>query len=309
MLITSAVLVSSTALAQDVSGRIHVRLQAPPVYRAAALLPVRRSPMPPDSPAQRLIESSQVRIIAHRGLSSRAPENTLPAFELALECGADLVELDYFHSADHVPVVFHDKTLDRTTDAIRRLNRKDIKIGELSFAELRELDAGAWFHGRFANTRIPSLEESIRLIQTKSVTLIEHKRGDAQTCVELLKRMGVVNDVIVQSFDWEYLSECRKLSPELVLVALSDKDPTDQRFRQATAFQAAGVGWKHSLLDQDSITRAHQMGLKVWAYTVNDTPRAVQLVNAGLDGLITDRPAAMRKLIDQHDDTRDPRPE
>src|SRR3989442_493509 len=98
-------------------------------------------------------------VIAHRGNAVAAPENTLPAFESAVQLGADLVELDYRHSADGVPVVFHDEHLERTTDAPRRWGLQKARLCEKSAAELGELDAGSWYGRQFGGTRIPTLAE------------------------------------------------------------------------------------------------------------------------------------------------------
>src|SRR5438132_958560 len=133
------------------------------------------------TPAQKLIASPRLLVIAHRGNSSVAPENTLPAFHSALDAKADLVELDYYHSADGVPVVIHDEILDRTTNAEEVLGKSKLLVGELPLVELRKLDTGSWFGDKFAGAKLPLLAEALDLIQTRSVTLIERKGGDAAT--------------------------------------------------------------------------------------------------------------------------------
>src|SRR5438045_2131819 len=94
--------------------------------------------------AQKLIASPGWLVIAHRGNSSVAPENTLPAFQSALDAKADLVELDYYHSADGIPVVIHDEKLDRTTNSEELLGKPKLVVGQFPLAELRNLDAGSW---------------------------------------------------------------------------------------------------------------------------------------------------------------------
>jgi len=156
--------------------------------------------------AQALINGSKVLIIAHRGNSSVAPENTLPAFQAALDAKADLIELDYYHAADGVPVVIHDEILDRTTDAEDVFGQPKLLVGGFSSAELKKLDAGSWFDEKFAKVRIPTLVESLDLIQSGSVTLVERKQGDAETIVRLLKGKNLLDKVVVQAFDWEYVA-------------------------------------------------------------------------------------------------------
>jgi glycerophosphoryl diester phosphodiesterase len=97
------------------------------------------------SPAEKLLESPRPLVIAHRGYSAMAPENTLPAFERGVVSSADMVELDYHHSKDGQLVVLHDYTLDRTTDATNRWGGRGFKVADKTLAELRQLDAGKWF--------------------------------------------------------------------------------------------------------------------------------------------------------------------
>ncbi len=111
-------------------------------------------------PAARLVVQPGVLVIAHRGASADYPENTIPAFQAAADARADLIELDYYHSKDQVPIVFHDKELDRTTDACQQLGREKIAVGTLPLQQLQQLDAGTWFRPEFAGTRIPTLREA-----------------------------------------------------------------------------------------------------------------------------------------------------
>ncbi len=253
-----------------------------------------------DSPqfAVQLITQPRVLVIAHRGASADFPENTIPAFSAAVDVGADLVELDYYHAKDQVPIVFHDKTLDRTTDAQKQLGTEKIPVSSLSLDQLQELDAGSWFADRFAGTRIPTLRDALSTIQKGSTTLIERKDGDAATCVDLLQELNLLEQVVVQSFDWKYLRNCHQRDSRLVLGALGDKELTSDRISEAAATGARVVGWNHEDLDTAAIQRAHDQGLRVWAFTVNEEAKARQLIASGIDGLITDRPQWMRNLIE-----------
>jgi len=248
------------------------------------------------TPAQKLVGSPQVLVIAHRGNSSEAPENTLPAFQSALDVKADLVELDYFHSADGVPVVIHDEILDRTTNAEDIFGKPQLLIGALSWSDVRKLDVGVWFDDKFAGTKLPTLAESLDLIQSRSVTLIERKAGDAQTLVRLLEEKKLIDQVAVQSFDWNFVAECRKLSPRLVLGTLSGKPANPEQIAAAAATGADLIVWDNEKIGRDQIAQIHKLGKKAWAYTVDEPARAAQLVTAGLDGIITNKPAEMLKL-------------
>lgn len=248
------------------------------------------------TPAQKLIAQKKVLIIAHRGNSCDFPENTLPAFESAVELGADLVELDYHHSADGEPIVLHDEILSRTTDADDLFRDKQPLVGKYKAAELAQLDAGSWFEIKFAGTRLPTLAQSLDAIQKGSVTLVERKAGDAATCVKLLEQRRLVEQVVVQSFDWDYVSECRKLAPQLVLAALGSKPLNEARLENAARTGAQIIAWDHKEIMRPQIEAIHARGLKAWVYTVDDPARAKQLISAGIDGIITNVPEEMLRL-------------
>jgi glycerophosphoryl diester phosphodiesterase len=248
------------------------------------------------TPAQQLIGSLRPLVIAHRGNSSVVPENTLAAFESAMDAGADLVELDYYHSADGVPVVIHDEILDRTTNAEDVLGQPRLVVGDFSFADLQRLDVGSWFDDKFAKERLPTLVQALDLIQSRSVTLIERKAGDPATLVKLLEEKNLLDRVVVQAFDWKFVAACRKLAPRLALGTLSGKPASDEQIRAAAATGADLIVWDHQKLGRQQIALIHQLGKKAWAYTIDDPKRASQLFAAGLDGLITNKPAEMVKV-------------
>ncbi len=236
-------------------------------------------------------------VIAHRGDSKVAPENTLPAFASAVEAGADLVELDYLHSSDGVPVVFHDGELDRTSNACRLWGGTKIRLSGKTLAELKQLDAGGWFDPKFAGTQIPTLDEALDTIQNGSMTLIERKAGDAVTCVKLLKDKNLLDQVVVQAFDWDFLADCHQIAPELVLGALGHKELTPKRIAALSKTGASVVGWQDKYTTPEPIAAIHDQGCKAWVWTVDDPARAVELVQAGADGIITNRPTAIRQAI------------
>src|SRR4051812_43621017 len=238
------------------------------------------------TPAQALVTAPKLLIIAHRGNSSVAPENTLPAFQAALDAKADLIELDYYHAADGVPVVIHDEILDRTTDAEDVFGQPKLLVGGFSSAELKKLDAGSWFDEKFAKVRIPTLVESLDLIQSGSVTLVERKQGDADTVVWLLKEKNLLDKVVVQAFDWKYVARCRELAPTLALATLSGKPAAPEQIEAAAATGADVIVWDHQKISRREIEHIHRLGKKAWAYTIDDPERARLLVAAGLDGVI-----------------------
>lgn len=255
-----------------------------------------KTPAKPSAAAD-LVAAQRVLIIAHRGASAHAPENTLPSFAAALKTKCDLIELDYYHSADKVPVVFHDKNLDRTTDAPAVLGKTKLELDEVTLADLQKLDAGKWYKPEFAGTKVPTLGESLNLIQNGGMTLIERKAGDAATIVKMLDEKKLRGHVVVQAFDWKYIADCHRLAPDLVLGCLGSKELDAKKIAEAKKAGAAAIGWKEADLTAESIAAVHAAGMKCWAYTVNDRRRGKQLIDAGIDGLITDDPAYMQGLL------------
>jgi glycerophosphoryl diester phosphodiesterase len=248
------------------------------------------------TPIAGVMRMGRVAVVAHRGASRVAPENTLPAFAAALRLGVDMVELDYLHTADGVPVSFHDEELDRLTDARARWGGEKIPIRSKTLAELETLDAGSWFGPTFAGTRIPTLEAAIDTILTGSLALIERKAGDAATFVELVNRKHCVARIAVMAFDWDFLRECRRLSPTLVLGALGEHELTPGQLDEMQSFGAAFAGWNNQHLTQRHIDAMHERGLRASVWTVDDPRRAEELIGFGVDMITSNVPDVIQKV-------------
>lgn len=259
--------------------------------------------------ALELLRSKRPLVIGHRGYAAVAPENSIPSFQRALAAGADLIELDYYHSKDGVPVVVHDGTLDRTTDAIQRWGGSNHKPGDYTVAQLKELQTGLWFKPSYPDAPFPTLTDAFDVIQKGSVTLIERKGGDAATCAKLLRERGLINRVVVQAFDWAYLRDFRALDKDQVLAALGPPYSRDGK-RLTEPEKALSARWLDEIksmgvqvaawnkqVDKTAVRAAHRRGLKVWVYTVNDEATAHQLLDAGVDGIISDNPAIVWKCL------------
>jgi glycerophosphoryl diester phosphodiesterase len=262
------------------------------------------------SKATKLVNSERPLVIAHRGFSAFAPENTLPAFSLAMAAGADLVELDYRQSADGQLVVIHDHELDRTTDARMHWGNAHVKVDEKSALEIRSVDAGIWFSPEYHGTRVPLLGEALDLIQAGGVALLERKAGDVESALSLLQTKGLIGQVIVQSFDWHFLRALHERVPEQVLAALGPQSglPGVKRApgvfgqltgRWLTALRKTGasvVVWNKQV-SKGAVRQAHHLGLRVWVYTVDRSELANRLLDIGVDGIITNNPALMWKTL------------
>ena len=252
--------------------------------------------MEPLSATNLVLSGQRPLIIAHRGNSSEAPENTLPAFESALKLKPDFIELDYHTTADGVPVVIHDKTLDRTTNALKLFQGEKLLVKDFKYDQIKGLDTGSWRDAKFAHARLATLEQSLDVIQAGSMTMVEHKTGDARTCVELLQRKKYADKVIVQSFDWKFITECHKLDASILLGALGKEEVTEERLDQIAKTGAKVVGWNQKDITKRDIDLIHKRGFKAWVYTVDEPARAKELIAAGIDGIISNRPAVMLQV-------------
>jgi glycerophosphoryl diester phosphodiesterase len=270
----------------------------------------------PVAPAETLLTQQRPVVIAHRGYSHSAPENTLPAFKLAKTTGADLVELDYHHTKDGVLIVIHDGELDRTTDAVEQWGGNKIRVVDKTLAELLTLDAGQWFDAKYTGTRLPTLTEALDLIQDGNVTLIERKAGDAATCVKLLRDRNLINHVVVQSFDWKYLKEFHQQEPRQVLAALGPpgsrggKKLEDREkildadwIEKVRQTGARVVVWNRQIT-RESVAYAHEQGMKVWVYTIDEPTLAESLRELGADGIISNDPSVIQRTLAMRDTPR-----
>jgi glycerophosphoryl diester phosphodiesterase len=265
--------------------------------------------------ALKLVASKRPLVIGHRGFSQMAPENTLPSFKLAMAAGADLVELDYHQSKDDQLVVIHDAELDRTTDAVIRWGGDHFQVANRTAAEIQSLDGGSWFDSSYGGTKIPLLSEALDTIRDGGVALIERKAGDPADCLRLLESKNMINKVVVQAFDWQFLRTFHQLCSVQVLAALGppshtiegsiiDERRVDHGQLELNAKRLEELGktgakvavWNRRVSKQ-AIKLAHDRNLKVWIYTVDDSVLANRLLDIGVDGLITNNTSLMWRTL------------
>jgi glycerophosphoryl diester phosphodiesterase len=240
-----------------------------------------------------------VLVIAHRGDSRMAPENTLSAFRCAMKTGATYVELDGQPSADGTLYVLHDKTLDRTTDAKAVFKKEKIRLSQTGDADLNRLDAGKWFDAKYTGEPLPTLAGALDVIQNGSRTLIERKDGTAEAYAKLLRDKGLVGKLVVQSFDWEFLTAMHKLEPNQPLGALGEKEITEAKVVQIKTTGAVVVAWSYKDLNGPAITNLHWHGYKVWAWTADEPADWQRLLACGVDGIITNCPGQLKAYLAQ----------
>ena len=221
-------------------------------------------------------------IIAHRGASDDAPENTISAIGLAVKQGADWIEFDVREIAGGHLILQHD-------GSVTQAEGVDVKIASLTIDQVQQIDVGA-------GQKMPLLREAIEACG-KVTSLIEQKTGAAAAYLKVIDELGVRDQVVVQSFNWRFLRDLHELAPELQLGMLGSKPLTAARLSEIVAFKPTLVGWKHSDLTPENVRQLKAAGILVAIWTVNDPEIAKSFVSLGIDGVITDSPAAMRSAL------------
>jgi glycerophosphoryl diester phosphodiesterase len=251
--------------------------------------------------------TAQPIIIAHRGAMGYAPENTLAAFKLAIELGADAIELDLRQTKDGVPVALHNATLNKTTNA-------QGNVKNFNFDELQKLDAGSWFDEKYQKEKIPSLQEVINLLNDSVVIIIELKDGNEtypgieEKTVSLIRENRIESQTILKSFDPNVLSRLRKIAPEIPLCyvyalripwlgMIIDQGVT---FGSIFSIDAEYLQPHRFFLSESFVKDAQSKGYKIISWGVNSEEAIKQSIYYNVDGIETDYPDRVKKLISEY---------
>ena len=231
-------------------------------------------------------------VMAHRGLSADAPENTLYAFSDAISVGADFIELDVQQTRDGVLVVMHDSNLKRTTGV-------DKGIWDVDYADIQNLDAGSWFDPAYANARIPTLEETLQFVDKRAKLNIEikpTKHGSdtlEQDVAELITRYQYTDACYVTSFSYGSLKKVKEANPEIRTgYLMSVAYGQFYSLKYADAFSLNKV-----FVTSQVVNAAHQQGKQIFAWTVNGMSEVRSLCNLHVDSIITDDPVMVQNVI------------
>jgi len=243
-------------------------------------------------------------VIAHRGISGRYPENTLLAFQKAIEANADWIELDVYTTIDEVVIVTHDGTADRCTDGHGRFKA-------MTLQQVKQLDAGSYKGQEFAGTRIPTLEETLDFMGDGRIRICIEIKGDttghslrtAWETVNILRKRGLQRHVVVSSFDPEALRAIKLWEP---LIATS-LDPTPQDgtltpwelCQQVLKYNINAMQHTYQTLTPELIDEAHQHGFSMWAWTVNAPDDMRRVVAMEPDAIMTDYADVLRPIVDE----------
>ena len=236
-------------------------------------------------------------IMAHRGYSAKAPENTLPAFKMCMDEGFSAAELDVQMLGDGTIIVMHDDNLKRTTG----LNKN---VWEVTYDEIKDLDNGAFFDKAFEGTRIPTLDEVLKLAgsgDTKLYLNIEIKRnghdeGITQKVVDIILENDYLNNCDITSQDYSTLEEVRKINPYVLtaytsVVGMGDLESLDA---------ADIISIQETFATFENVERLHRAGKRVFVWTVNEKETMKKLVSLNVDAILTNDPALCKEVIDQY---------
>ena len=227
---------------------------------------------------------NDILLIAHRGASKLAPENTLKAFQKAINLNADYVEFDVHGTKDGQLVIMHDDDTSRTTG-------QKGKISEMTLEELKQLDCGE-------GEKIPTLQELIDIAKGKIGLQLEIKaQGFAQPIVDALKKADLIDSTIISSFDHNELLQVQKIEPKLKLGALVLGIKKKSTIKEAIENHFYAVHPLYKFISGGFIENAHENNIKVNAWTV-DTPSGIKkLVKRGIDGIITNDLVTAKKVL------------
>ncbi len=251
------------------------------------------------------VGANDVEIIAHRGASHVAPENTISSIKLAWEQKADSVEIDVYLSKDGHIVLFHDKDT-------KRIGGRDQLVAEQTLAKLRELDMGAWKSAEFAGEKIPILPEVLPLIPEGKKLYIEIKT-ESEILPQLKKDIdasGIDHErLVIICFDHPTIANAKKLFPEIPCYWLSTTKPNRRTGKPAPSVEeliekakSAGVEGldlqSDPIIDAAYVQKIKDANLGIYVWTVNEVEEARRLMEAGVEGITTDRPAFLREQLD-----------
>ncbi len=247
-------------------------------------------------------------IVAHRGASYDAPENTLAAFHEGWRQGADAIEGDFYLTGDGKIIALHDKTTARTTG-----KKHDLKVAEATVEQLRHLDVGTWKDARFAGERMPLLEEVLATIPEHGKIFLEIKSGP-EIVEPLRKELDQTSlrpeQIVIICFNQEVVKKCRELMPQFKANWLTSykRDPQTGQWSPSlesvlkaleyTGATGLGTQANDAVVTREFVVQVRKAGVECHVWTVNDPAQARRYANLAFDSITTDRPAFIREAIE-----------
>jgi glycerophosphoryl diester phosphodiesterase len=252
------------------------------------------------APAARQPAGATVADIAHRGASAHAPENTLASFREARAANADYFELDVQQTRDHVPIIMHDATLSRTTNAEKVFpGRSPWRVGDFTLAQIKRLDAGSWFSARYAGERVPTLAETLRDMEGSDMKLLLELKNSAlypgltSRVAEVLRAQPdwlLPDRTVVQSFEWSAVESFHRLLPSVPTGVIGT--PTARQL-PAVARYAGYVNPRYDTVSAAYVRAVHAQHMKVFAWVADSPATMRRLIDDRVDGIVSNRPEAV----------------
>lgn len=242
------------------------------------------------------LASGRTLAFGHRGARAYAPMNTLPSFELAMAQGAEGVEFDVRRTRDGVLVILHDSTIDGTSNGRGA-------VADLTFAELRELDFGAWLDPKYAGTQIPTLDEVFELVGHKQLMNVEIKSesvaggGIEAQVADTIARHNLGARIIVSSFNPLTVWRCAAVMPDVLRGLLVEDETPFRRTRLLDKLKIQALHPYYRDINEDYMAQARMRALAVNTWTVNDPADAVRLRDLGVCAVISDKPDVIRAAL------------
>lgn len=241
-------------------------------------------------------------VIAHRGASEYAPENTHSAFRLAIDMQAEMIELDVSLSKDGVPVVVHDETVDRTTDASGL-------VSSFTLEELRKMETGAWFSEEFAGEPFPTLVEVLAYtkdriavnIEVKTEAVTDEARGGIiEKSLDIVKAEGLENQVIFSSFDYRVMKHLEELAPEIPKAILYEKSQSGDKkpSELVKEYRVDAFNCSHRQLSDEWLEDLTSNNIPFFIYTINDEAKMKEIISKGATGIFSDKPDVLKEVVE-----------
>jgi glycerophosphoryl diester phosphodiesterase len=241
-------------------------------------------------------------IIAHRGASAYYPENTMAAFQGAMDMEADMVELDVQLTSDGEIVVFHDEKISRCTNGRGR-------IAGYSYDELKKLDAGSWFDKKFAGARVPALRDVLDLCKARIAVNIEIKTeavtdvisgGIEEKCLRMVEQVGMREHVVFSSFDPRAVLHLRQIDHQAPAAILFEKKYHGSMLPSQIIelLGADAFNCSRRELGRKWLADLKHHGIPVNVYTVNDEKNMNRLLSLGVDGMFTNHPDVLKRVLE-----------
>ncbi len=243
-------------------------------------------------------------IIAHRGASAYYPENTMIAFEKAVEMGAEMIELDVMMSKDGIPIVFHDAKLNKHTNGNSYVKHYTLK-------ELKKLDAGSWFNPKFSDQEIPTLEEALQFasgnialnieIKTEAVSN-QIKNGIEEKVLQLVKKYGMEKHVLFSSFDYRAVRHLKKLDPNVAVALLYERNQSNRLLphQLVKKYNVDAFNCSYRQLKRKWMANLNKHNIPTFIYTVDSKRRMQKLIAGGVTGIFTNKPDLLKSVVQSY---------